>query len=80
MTTNRFTNVYQVLKDAKCNLDNHESDLYVEATPEAVDIVEESGYHYSYFVSQIDGNRWIEIPFAYYPFWNAVQRRSQVMQ
>jgi len=56
-------------------MDHHESDLYLKATPEARRILkewqEESGRNggVTYFTSQIDGARWMDIPFAYDPFW-----------
>jgi hypothetical protein len=63
--------VYRELLEAGCDLDHHESDLYIRNTPEARDILaarpraKVRGRH---FVGT-DGNCWIEIPFAYDPFW-----------
>lgn len=57
--------------------DHHESDLYVRATPRAFAILREfkrAGCHT--FRSQIDGLLWIDVPFAYEPFWKAVARRE----
>ena len=65
----RFVDVYAELKAAGVPLDNHESDLYALATEEARRIVKGSGwYGVEVFRSQIDGQLWIEIPFAFYPF------------
>lgn len=68
--------LYSRLKDAGCELDRHESDLYVLDTVEARAIIEayEAGgglTNKSYFSSDSDGRRWIELPFAYQPFWDA---------
>lgn len=45
----------------------HESDLYVKQTPEIMEFLKNE-YEYfcniESFVSQIDGKRWIDIPFA----------------
>jgi hypothetical protein len=64
------TDVYQQLKDAGCALDNHESDLYVEATPTALEIVKASGRSFTRFTSQVDGKQWLDVPFAYRPWWD----------
>ena len=56
---------------------NHESDLYVEYSPELWKFIQEN-YKFkgncSTFISQkgssLNGCRAIEIPFAYSPFWD----------
>lgn len=63
--------LYQALVDAKCEIDNHESDLYVKATPEVEKIIRQHACNASRFVSQIDGSLWWDVPFAYEPFWEA---------
>ena len=67
-------NPYAELQAIDVQLDNHESDLYAIATPEALAIVKDTGWSYSTFISQIDGKLWIDIPFAYTPFWERKQR------
>ncbi len=72
--------LYTDLKAAGVPLDSHESDLYAKATPEAKNIIE--GWHdYAHsakmFKSQIDGEWWFDIPFAFEPFWEAKQRGIQ---
>lgn len=74
MSDNPYTNPYRKLLDAGAQIDHHESDLYVEATPATVEIVEASGWSFSRFVSQIDGKVWLDIPFGYEPFWDAKAR------
>ena len=66
-----YTNPYKALKAAGIPLDQHESDLYALATHEAREIVKTSGWSHTTFVSQIDGKIWLDIPFAYEPFWEA---------
>ncbi len=66
--------LYQQLLDANVPLDSHESDLYALATREAADIIKASGHCYSLFISQIDGKRWFDLPFAYTPFWEGKPR------
>jgi hypothetical protein len=71
------TSVYQRLKAAGVPLDNHESDLYAKVTPESKAIIEEYDrephltWPVSTFISQVDGARWYDIPFAYEPWWEA---------
>lgn len=70
-----YIDVYAQLLAASAEIDNHESDLYVKATPETCRIVRQSGWYATTFRSPVDGTPWIEIPFAYTPFWT---RRSEV--
>jgi len=70
----KHENVYLQLKAAGVELDAHESDLYAEATPEALAIVKASGWSWTTFQRQPDGQTWIEVPFAFYPWWQ--QRTS----
>jgi hypothetical protein len=67
------TNPYDMLTAAGCEIDSHESDLYVKATPEAIAIVKASGWTHEYFTNQRDGTRWIDVAFAFSPWW---QRRA----
>lgn len=64
--------------DAGVPVDSHESDLYVKLTPESVAILE----NYEHrdicrpFQNQIDGLTWVDVPFAFEPFWDAVKTRA----
>ena len=41
-------------------------------------MVKKYGYEFSSFTSNIDGKRWIDVPFAYEPFWKKkVQAQRQ---
>ncbi len=71
--------LYSDLIAAGCEIDHHESDLYVKRTPEAVAIIHQhgktvDGWNVQPFVSQIDGTPWLDIPFAYEPYWAAKLR------
>lgn len=61
--------LYEKLKAAGVPLDNHESDLYCQATPEATRIVKASGKAWSYFTNQLTGAPWIDVPFFFDPWW-----------
>jgi hypothetical protein len=50
-------------------IDHHESDLYVLDTSEARETIKKYGYGFTSFTSNIDGKRWLDVPFAYEPFW-----------
>jgi hypothetical protein len=73
--TNPMT-LYQELVAAGCQIDNHESDLYVRVTPESRAIVERWCWirklyaGTTLFRSNTDGAMWWDVPFAYDPFWN----------
>lgn len=61
--------LYYRLKHAGCELDSHESDLYVKASEESTKILKDSGVSYTSFRSQIDNTLWYDVPFHYEPFW-----------
>lgn len=64
-----MADLYQELKNAGCETDHHESDLYVKLTPRSREIVKRSGLKSGIFRSKDDTEWWIEIPFAYSPFF-----------
>lgn len=63
--------LYQTLKGLlpAAYLDHHESDLYVRKTPLTVSIIRQFGANVSSFKSDKDGHEWLDVPFAYEPFW-----------
>jgi len=77
--------IYERTKDAGLEMDSHESDLYLKDTTEARRILEEwrneSGRDefVTWFRSEINGAQWMDIPFAYDPFWAAKGKRSAIM-
>lgn len=53
-------------------IDHHESDLYVKATPVSIRIIKEADIPHGMaerFVDQITGTVWYDLAFAYMPFW-----------
>lgn len=68
-------NVYDALTQAKCKTDSHESDLYVEDTQIARDIIARFKLNFRPFRSNADGKMWLEVPFMYQPFWDAKLKR-----
>jgi len=68
--------LYEQLKGAGVPLDNHESDLYALANETSKQIImsHRNWQNTTTFRSQIDGKIWYDIPFAYQPFWEHVQK------
>jgi hypothetical protein len=63
--------IYTDMVEAGCEIDNHESDLYVKVSEESAAIVVDylDDVDYSFFRSNIDGDMWYEFPFQYSPYW-----------
>jgi len=69
-----YSPIYPLLKEAGATMDNHESDLYVLLDEKSSPIIEAyNPIGASKFISQIDGKMWMDIPFAYLPYWEAKQ-------
>jgi hypothetical protein len=73
--------LYERLTAAGCEVSNHYSDLYASYTPEAAAIIDEwrkdhnltNGWGMcSFFTNQVEGGRWVDIPFAFDPYWEEV--------
>jgi len=66
-----FDTIYAQMLAAGVPTDSHESDLYVKATPEALAIVRRYRWRnlVTSFTHAVDGTRWLEIPFAFDPWW-----------
>jgi hypothetical protein len=62
--------LYDELKQAGCEMDHHESDLYVLATAKAHMIIHRWPIGYTRFVGT-DGRYWLDLPFMYSPWWEA---------
>lgn len=63
---------YDDLLALGCQMDHHESDLYVKDTAEARAVLKKHGVRFHAFRSESDGMReWLEVPFAWAPFWRA---------
>ena len=68
--------VYTEVKAAGGYIANHESDLYIEDTPENRAILDRyplQKQNATTFHNQVTGKRCIELPFGYLPFWEARQ-------
>lgn len=61
--------LYQELSKLGLPMDSHESDLYVKWSPEAAALVRATGRVFQSFRHQVTGERWLEVPFAYEPWW-----------
>ena len=67
--------IYVRAKAAGLEIDNHASDLYLKDTPEARRIIKDweidTGRDalVKYFHSDVDATHWMEISFAFDPFW-----------
>jgi hypothetical protein len=58
-------------------MDSHESDLYLRATPEALELLERFPLHKKNaqaFTCEIHGGKWLDIPFAFDPFWQTTNK------
>lgn len=71
--------LYTALQDAGIPTDHHESDLYFPATEEALTILN----HYpiqknnaTFFRDNVTGDRWVDVPFSYEPFWQRAMERG----
>lgn len=64
--------IYEKMLKTGCEIDSHESDLYVPLTPETAAIVKEYEHkgNVTTFIHQTQKTRWYDIPFAYAPFWD----------
>jgi len=74
MTNKPTEPVYNALKEAGCQLDHHESDLYVEDTEKAREIIARYDLKAKPFRSNIDQAMWLELPFMFQPFWDKKRR------
>jgi len=64
--------LYQELKAAGVPMANHESDLYVPDTEQVRAILDKypvSKSNARRFTNQVEGGTWIDIPFAFEPWW-----------
>lgn len=69
--------VYDLCIEFGFEIDHHESDLYIKDCQAARTLLNQRGQQYTCFTSQIDGHVWLDVPFAYMPFWtNAAAMRN----
>lgn len=63
--------------------DHHESDLYLPRTAAVLEILARHPLQKSNatsFRNQIDGKPWLDVPFAFQPFWDKVARVTQASE
>jgi len=77
--------IYQDMKAAGVEIDHHESDLYVKDCKAARDILAKhdkqvDGWNVQPFNSEIDGARWLDIPFQYEPWCRSWCRSGRAGQ
>ena len=66
--------IYTDMKEADLEMDNHYSDLYVEDTPKAREILKEHDVSWSVFHNQVTKTMWIDVAFMYEPYWERKQK------
>ena len=71
--------LFEAVKAQGIAYDNHESDLYVEATPEARALVAqyECRGNVTGFRHQVTGRPWLDVPFAFSPWWDARREKAE---
>jgi 2'-5' RNA ligase superfamily len=80
------SSLYAELKAAGIEISNHESDLYFPDTPESRAILDRfpmekrSATRFTNQAPPNVGQRWIDVPFAYVPWWEQRQGGGQVMR
>jgi hypothetical protein len=71
--------IYEEMMAAGVAVDSHESDLYVADTTASRSILSRHDVHVKNakgFTNAVTGDRWIDIPFAFDPFWIKKGRRA----
>ena len=66
--------LYDEIVEAGIAIDKHESDLYIVDCPKAREILARYPRQERIargFRSTLDGNLWIDVPFAFEPWWKA---------
>lgn len=69
--------LYTDLIAAGIEVSSHYSDLYCPNTPEARALVRKHGHSLSLFQNQITHTMWIDVPFAFDPYWERQLRRTE---
>lgn len=78
--TTQTASIYEQLNEMGIEMDNHQSDMYVPATPEVMAVIqaahaEDPTIMYSTFEDLRTGDTWVDLPFQYEPHWE--QKQSQ---
>lgn len=72
--------LYDELVKEGFTLDHHESDLYIKDSPLARELVEKHGLKYTCFIDDIEHQRWLDVPFAYAPFWREKNKHGSAQK
>lgn len=79
MSESERYNLYQDLVDAGIETDHNASDLQFPVTEVSLALYRASAYkNGQLFISEVDSMVWMEVPFAYTPFWVRVAETSKV--
>ena len=71
--------LYEKLTEAGIPTSNHESDLYFRRNQESLKILAEFPIHHrnaTVFFNQVELEMWMEVPFAYLPYWEKKQKND----
>lgn len=73
---------YQRLIETGAPIDNHLSDLYIEATPDVMAVLndikkDDPTVMFSTFDDLRTGSVWVDLPFQYEPYWQDKQRQEE---
>ena len=63
--------LYQECLELAVPIDSHESDLYIQASVLARELLKKHGKAENAFISQVDGRVWFDVPFAFDPWWQS---------
>lgn len=63
--------LYQRIIEEGIEHSNYYSDLYIPSTPENRAILKEFDAPVESFLNNETGTRWLDIPFAYDPYWES---------
>jgi len=72
MEEQKFENFFEEIKATGIEYDNHCSDLYIPRTSQTLEICKKwgkTGVLCTSFINQINHEIWLDIPFAYMPYW-----------
>jgi len=64
-----FVELFNTLLESGCEIDTHESDLYVRVDEDSETIVATLYGEAKRFIGNPDGNVWFDIPFGNIEFW-----------
>lgn len=62
--------LYELCVEAGLTIDHHESDLYIKDCTAARVLLSTHGQHFEIFLSEVDGVVWLDVLFAYQPYWD----------